>query len=195
MEIEQIYGDLPALETDRLLLRKITIEDLEGMYSYASNQVVAKYVTWNAHQFISDTKEFVEFVLSQYENRKIAPWGIEYKETGNFIGTIDFVSWLPHHNTAEIGYVIHPHYWGRGITTEAAKRVISFGFEKMDLVRIQARCLIENIGSARVMEKSGMTFEGILRKAIFIKEQHQDLKMYSIIKEEFLSSERSKSRE
>ena len=65
----------------------------------------------------------------------------------------------------------------------------------MDLVRIQARCLIENIGSARVMEKSGMTFEGILRKAIFIKEQHQDLKMYSIIKEEFLSSERSKSRE
>lgn len=55
----------------------------------------------------------------------------------------------------------------------------------MDLVRLQARCYLENIGSARVMEKAEMSFEGIIRKGLFIKGRHRDLKMYSILKEEF----------
>lgn len=84
-----------------------------------------------------------------------------------------------------MGYVISKDYWGKGLTTEVAKRLVKFGFEKMGLVRVQARCDVENIGSARVMEKSGMTFEGIIRKGIFVKGKHRDLKIYSILKEEF----------
>lgn len=66
--------------------------------------------------------------------------------------------------------------------TEIVKRMIQFGFEKMGLVRIEARCHPENIASARVMEKAGMQFEGILRKHLFARGVHQDVKMYSIIK-------------
>jgi [ribosomal protein S5]-alanine N-acetyltransferase len=184
MEIEKIFGNLPTLETERLLLRKITLEDAWDMHYYGSNENVSKFVTWETHKSLSDTREFIEFVLSKYENKKIAPWGIEYKENGKLIGTIDFVSWQLKHNIAEIGYVLSQDYWGKGITTEAAKEVIKFGFENMDLVRIQARCDIENIGSARVMEKVGMTFEGVIRKGIFVKSKHRDIKMYSIINEE-----------
>jgi [ribosomal protein S5]-alanine N-acetyltransferase len=72
-----------------------------------------------------------------------------------------------------------------GITTEAANELIRFGFDHMELVRIQARCFIKNTGSERVMEKLGMTFEGIVRKGMFAKGKHQDLKLYSILKEEF----------
>ena len=89
------------------------------------------------------------------------------------------------HKIAEIGYVISKDYWGKGLTTEVAKELVKFGFEEMDLVRVQARCDVENIASARVMEKAGMTFEGIIRKGIFVKGEHRDLKMYSILKEEF----------
>ncbi|MEQ2464415.1 GNAT family N-acetyltransferase [Niallia hominis] len=184
MEIEKIFGNLPTLETERLLLRKITLEDAWDMHYYGSNENVSKYVTWETHKSLSDTREFIEFVLTKYENKKIAPWGIEYKENGKLIGTIDFVSWQLKHNIAEIGYVLSQDYWGKGITTEAAKEVIKFGFENMDLVRIQARCDIENIGSARVMEKVSMTFEGVIRKGIFVKSKHRDIKMYSIINEE-----------
>lgn len=184
MEIEKIFGNLPTLETERLLLRKITLEDAWDMHYYGSNENVSKYVTWETHKSLSDTREFIEFVLTKYENKKIAPWGIEYKENGKLIGTIDFVSWQLKNNIAEIGYVLSQDYWGKGITTEAAKEVIKFGFENMDLVRIQARCDIENIGSARVMEKVGMTFEGVIRKGIFVKSKHRDIKMYSIINEE-----------
>ncbi|WP_019157264.1 GNAT family N-acetyltransferase [Robertmurraya massiliosenegalensis] len=185
MMIEKIYRDLPTIETERLLLRKITPADTAAMFSYASNEEVAKYVTWDVHKSISDTEKFINFVLNQYENEKIAPWGIEDKESGSFIGTIDFVAWNTNHRSGEIGYVIAPEHWGKGITTEAARAIIKFGFEEMELVRIQARCLVENIASQRVMEKAGMTYEGTNRKCVFIKGQHQDLKMYAILKEEF----------
>lgn len=185
MEIEKIYNDLPILETERLILRKVTLKDIEDMYLYGSDEEVSKYVTWDTHKTISDTKGFVEFVLNKYKNKQVAPWGIEYKENGNFIGTIDFVWWQPNHKTAEIGYVISKDYWGKGLTTEAVKEIVRFGFNQMDLVRIQARCFVENIGSSRVMEKSGMKFEGIIRKGMFVKGKHQDLKIYSILKEEF----------
>jgi ribosomal-protein-alanine N-acetyltransferase len=185
MEIESIFGNLPVIETKRLILRKITVEDAEDMFYYGSNDEVSKHVTWHTHQSLSDTKEFIDFILKKYENKELSPWGIELKENGKFIGTIDFVSWQPKHNSAEIGYAISHDYWGKGIMTEAVKAVIKFGFEHMDLVRIQARCFVENIGSARVMEKSGMSFEGITRKGFFAKEKHHDLKTYSILKEEF----------
>lgn len=185
MNIEKIYSDLPILETERLILRKVTKEDIEDMYLYGSDEEVSKYVTWNTHETIADTKGFVEFVLNKYENKHVSPWGIEYKENGKFIGTIDFVWWQPNHKIAEIGYVISKDYWGKGLTTEVAKKLVKFGFEEMDLVRVQARCDVENIASARVMEKAGMTFEGIIRKGIFVKGEHRDLKMYSILKEEF----------
>ena len=86
MEIEKIYGDLPVLETERLILRKVTTEDMEDMHLYGSDEEVSKYVTWNTHETISDTKAFIDFVLNKYENKQVSPWGIEYKENGKFIG-------------------------------------------------------------------------------------------------------------
>ncbi|MFD4931638.1 GNAT family N-acetyltransferase [Peribacillus butanolivorans] len=182
MKVKDIYGQLPTLETERLIMRKINMKDAEDMYAYASDSEVSRFVTWEPHRSLSDTKDYIQFVLQNYEDNKLAPWGIEYKDNGEFIGTIDFVSWHLNHQIAEIGYVLAPQYWGNGIITEAAKKVIEFGFENMNLVRIQARCFVDNLGSERVMQKSGMSFEGILRKGMFVKGKHEDLKLYSIIK-------------
>ncbi len=188
IKMETVFGDLPTLETDRLLLRKIELEDKEDIYAYTSNEEVSKYVTWDTHKSLADTSGFIEFVLAQYRVKKIAPWGIEYKENGKLIGTIDFVMWQPNYHVAEIGYCLSQDYWGMGIVTEAANEVIKYGFTHMDLVRIQARCMAENIGSARVMEKIGMSFEGVMRKAMYTKGFQRDIKMYSILDEEFFAS-------
>lgn len=190
MEIEKIYGNLPTLETERLTLRKMNSKDITDIFEYASNEEVTKYVTWNTHRTFEDTKQFVKLVLNQYKAKRVAPWVIEDKENRKVIGTIDFVSWNPEQKVAEIGYAISQDYWGKGITTEATKKIIKFGFEKMDLVRIQARCFSENIGSARVMEKAGMSFEGVMRNGVFLKGKHRDLKIYSILKEEFFPLEK-----
>ncbi|MFD2444794.1 GNAT family N-acetyltransferase [Bacillus sp. CGMCC 1.16607] len=187
MKMEEVYGNLPVIETERLILRKVTLDDANDVFLYGSNEEVSKYVTWNTHQTLSESEGFIQFILEQYENKKLGLWGIEYKENGQFIGTIDFVSWQPHHKIAETGYVLSQDYWSKGIITEAAKELIKFGFENMDLARIQARCFIENIGSWKVMEKIGMTFEGIIRNGMYIKGKQHDLKMYSIIKEEYFA--------
>ncbi|MGE7662355.1 GNAT family N-acetyltransferase [Peribacillus sp. NPDC097197] len=183
--MENPFKNFPTLETERLILRKITWEDAEDIHVYGSDEEVTKYVTWDNHKTLADTRDFIDFAMAQYENKYVAPWGIQYKATGKIIGTIDFVSWLVGHRVAEIGYVLSQDYWGKGIMTEAANEVIAFGFNRMNVVRIQARCFVENTGSARVMEKIGMSFEGTLRKGIFAKGKHRDLNMYSILQEEF----------
>jgi len=187
MKIEDVYSDLPVIETNRLLLRKLTLSDVDDMYEYASNEDVSKYVVWPTHQSKEDSAAFIQYVLSLYDEGKLSPWAIEYKATQKMIGTIDFVMWNVNHKTAEIGYCISKEYWGQGITTEAAKELIKFGFNNMGLVRIQARCHVDNIGSSRVMEKIGMSFEGILRKELFIKGKHWDVKMYSILDDEYFN--------
>ena len=181
MTEEKIGSDFPTLETDRLILRKVTSEDLKDMHAYGSNNEVSKYVSWTTHQTLSDTQHFLEQILEEYENKTNLFWGIGLKEKQTLIGTINFVTWSRKHKKAEIGYILSQDYWGKGYMTEATKEIIRFGFEEMDLIRIEARCTEENIGSERVMEKVGMSFEGTMRKGMLIKDKHRDIKLYSIL--------------
>lgn len=186
MEMKEVFAELPTLETERLLLRKVIRDDVADMYHYGSQEEVARYVTWERHRTPADTEGFVDFILDQYANGKLAPWGIEHKESGKLIGTIDYVLWQVKHRVGEIGYVLTPDYWGQGLMTEAAKAVVDFGFQRMDLVRVQAKCFVQNQASARVMEKVGMSFEGVNRQSMLVKGRHEDLKMYAILREEYL---------
>lgn len=180
MKIESQFESFPVLETERLILRKITSGDAEDMHIYASDPEVTQSVTWRTHHSLSETKEFINTFLPTYD----APWGIEYKADGTFIGTVHFVWWDPSNQTAEIGYVLAKEYWRKGLVTEAARAVLTFGFDHLNLVRIQARCFLDNRGSEQVMKKLGMTYEGIHRKVMKVKGEHKDLKIYAILKDE-----------
>lgn len=170
---------LPVLTTDRLTLRAVTMDDAEAMFEYSSNDNVSRYVLWETHQTLEDAKAFIEMAIEAYEMRDFYHWGIEYN--GQFIGTIDYVGLNEYSGMGEIGYVLSDDYWNKGLVTEAAKRIIDFGFDELGLVRIQARCIAENIASSRVMEKCGMKFEGTLRKSMLVKGTHRDINMYAII--------------
>lgn len=176
--------EIKKIETERLILRKLCLNDANHMFQYTSNPEVSKYTTWHEHKSLEDTTSFLKRILTDYENQKGMTWGIENKENGKLIGTCDFVTWIPELKRAEIGYALSREYWNKGYMTEVVKALILFGFTEMELVRIEAKCRVENIGSAKVMEKSGMKFEGILRKYLLSKGQFYDVKMHSIIKEE-----------
>lgn len=173
---------LPILTTERLKLRAVTMDDVEAMFKYGSNDNVTRYVLWETHQTVEDSKSFIEMAIESYAMHEFYHWGIEYN--GEFIGTIDFVGLNDYSKVGEIGYVLAEDYWNKGLVTEAAKRVIDFGFEELGLIRIQARCIAENVASSRVMEKCGMKFEGTLRKSLFAKGTHHDIHMYAIIDED-----------
>jgi len=191
MNREDVFSNFPTLETKRLILRKLRLEDAKDLFEYASDPEVAKYVTWEPHKSIEDSINLIKFTHERYEKREGIIWGIVYKENNKVIGTFD-ISPVTKHFRAEIAYALSRDYWGKGIATEAVKEAIKFGFEKMNLNRIQAMCIPENIGSYGVMEKVGMKYEGLIREYMYIKGKFQDLKLYSILRREYFDQKENK---
>lgn len=183
IEVKDVFEDLPVLETERLVLRKLEMDDLEDIFEYARDPEVAKYTTWMAHTTPNDTSAFLNYVLDLYRNGEVAPWGVLHER--KLVGTCGFVGWDLDHSRAEIGYALSRKYWGRGLMTEAVVRIISFGFRTMQLNRIQARCEAANVASVRVMEKAGMRFEGVLREHEYSKGRYLDIVMCSILRREW----------
>jgi ribosomal-protein-alanine N-acetyltransferase len=186
-QIEDFFQEFPALESERTVLRKISLDDQVEIFNYCSVPEVSKYTVWDVHKTMDDTKAFIDFVLHRYESQKVGPWGIEHKQTKKIIGSCSFVNWDNRNSRAELGYVLSRAFWNQGYMSEVITRIIDFGFRDLNLVRIEARCHPDNIGSTRVMEKSGMKFEGILRRHILAKDDYQDVKIYSIIKDDYES--------
>lgn len=183
-----LVRDLPRLETDRLILRKMRLEDAEAMFAYASDSEVTRYVIWSTHRTVEDSRAFLDLTISNYASGEGLDWGIVYKGDEKFIGTCGFVNHDPEHSRAEIGYVLARRYWGRSLAPEAVRAMIRFGFEHMDLNRIEARCIAGNTASARVMEKARMTYEGTLREREKIQGKLRDMKMYSVLRREYLAA-------
>ncbi len=185
MTMTNILGHPPTIETERLLLRPLTMADDEAIYAYGSDPEVTKYVLFDTHNSITDSQIFLHLTLDQYANQEPAALAIELKDNKMLIGTIGYLNWHRDHKRIEIGYALSQDYWNKGYVTEATNALIDHFFRNSDLVRIEARCRPENIGSSRVMEKAGMKFEGILRKHVFVKGKHYDMKIYSILRDEW----------
>ncbi|WP_088102958.1 GNAT family N-acetyltransferase [Halalkalibacter urbisdiaboli] len=187
MNIEELLKDLPPFETNRLILRKITLGDLDDIYEFSSDPEVAHHMTWEVNKSKDETlNNFVKVVIEGYENGQSADWAITHKESKKVIGTCAFVDWSNEHKKAEIGYVLNKNYWGKGLASEAIKEIIKFGFETLQLNRIEGGCDTDNISSEKVMLKAGFEYEGTLRKNEFIKGEFRDTKIFSILKEDFL---------
>ncbi len=184
-EVREALKDLPTLETERLILRKMTPDDADAVFAYASDPEVSRYTLWETHRSIEDSRAFLELVIQKYENGGEPDWGIVYRGDHRFVGACGLVNWEAEHARAEAGFVLSREYWGRGLMPEAVRAMIRFGFETMNLNRIEARCIAENVASARVMEKAGMAYEGTLRQREYIKGAYRNIKLYAILKKEF----------
>ncbi|PKL83630.1 MAG: GNAT family N-acetyltransferase [Ignavibacteriae bacterium HGW-Ignavibacteriae-3] len=177
--------EIPKLETERLILRKITSDDAADIFEYAHLPEVSEFLPWYSHQTIQDSLSFIKFAKEKFEKDSWIIFGIEIKNEKKLIGSIDVRDWKGENNCADIGYVLSKKYWNKGILTEVLRSVIRFCFEELQLNRVEAHCEEENIGSWRVMEKCGMKFEGLLRQKVFVKERYRSMKMYSILKSEY----------
>ncbi len=89
MDVKDVFVDLPTLETDRLLLRKLEADDVDDVFAYASDPEVAKYTSWPAHATIEDSAEFLAYVLELYRKGQVAPWGVVHE--GKVVG----IGWGP----------------------------------------------------------------------------------------------------
>ncbi|WP_374016793.1 GNAT family N-acetyltransferase [Paenibacillus thiaminolyticus] len=147
MKMDKPFFELPQIETDRTMLRKITEQDAHEIFAYCSDEEVCRYTTWYKHNSVEDALAFILKIMEEYRQGQIASWGIEDKSTGKLIGTGGFVYWNVTHSRAELAYAISRQYWNQGYMTEIVKKMIEFGFAHMNLVRIEARCQRKPSGS------------------------------------------------
>ena len=178
------YGlfSMPDIETDRLLMRRMTMKDAPDIFEYSRDPEVARHVLWSAQKQLSEAKEYVRFMLRRYRDDLPSSWGIIDKASGKLIGTIGYMDHSEDNASVEIGYSLAKRMWGKGLMTEALRAVIDYTFEEMEINRIEAQHEIENPSSGRVMEKCGMMQEGVLRQRLYNKGRFVDVALYSILR-------------
>ncbi len=179
---------LPVVETERLILRELMIEDAADMFEYASDQENCEFLQFPLHENINNTKEVITNIFLQRPNQGIPiGYAITLKNDGKMIGVIDFHS-IRYGDVGEIGYVINKKYWNQGYVTEACKKIIEVGFNSVGLRIIQISHHVDNIGSRKVIEKCGFIYEGTNRKYLSGPTgEYGDHPFYSILKEEYLN--------
>lgn len=173
------------LETSRFFIREFEETDWRAVHAYASKEIVSQYQPWgpNTQQ---DTQQYIADIRSQQltQPRSRFTFAVVWKETATVIGAAELSSIDTVNRSAEIGYILHPDYWRKGIAAEVAAWLLKVGFEEHRMHRIWASCDPRNIGSQKVLEKIGMTKEGLLRQNIRMNAGWRDSLIYSQLEEE-----------
>ena len=183
--VYQIFSRMPTLESERLLLRPMRTSDADDMFAYARREDVTTYLLWMPHASPSYTRDYLAYIEERYALGEFYDWAVVEKASGRMIGTCGFTRIDAPHNAAELGYVLNPDYHGRGYGTEAAARVLRFGFEELSLHRIEAKFMQGNEASLHVMEKLGMRLEGYRRDGMLVKGRYRTIGVCAILENEW----------
>jgi ribosomal-protein-alanine N-acetyltransferase len=177
-----------TIETDRLLLRKFRLEDVDAAYrNWMSDGRVTKFLSWPTHTDISVTGRVIGSWLESADAPDCYQWAIVLKELGEPIGTISVVDKDEDMDMVEIGYCIGCNWWRRGITSEAFAAIIPYLFDEVGVNRIEAWHDPDNPGSGGVMRKCGLKYEGTLRKAGKNNRGIVDKSVYGLLKSEWVA--------
>lgn len=174
--------EFPIIETKRLILREVTTDDANDMLTYLSDENVVKPMGLEPFQTVEDVWDEISWYKSIYEEGTGIRWGITLKDSGKVIGSCGFLNKLTKHYRTEIGYELSKDYWGIGVASEALKAVVKYGYDHLQLERIEALIEPTNIPSQRLVEKQGFIREGLLRHYEYTRGKFDDLYMYSILK-------------
>lgn len=171
------------LRGDRLWLRDLQPEDIEDVFSYASDPAVTRFAGWEPHRTPYDTMAYIQRCLAD-------DWGpitfaVEYMAEERVIGVVDIRIISRLWGVGEIGYTLNRRYWGRGLNVEAGRLLLEYGFKYLNLRRIQAVCDVNNHRSYRTMEKLGMVRERILNHVAMRNGRRVDRLVYSMLRREW----------
>ena len=167
------------LETERLFLRSITLDDALEIYEYAKNKNVSSEAGFKAHESVEETKSIIETILIRDS------LAIIYKENNKLIGTITLQKKLD--DIYEIGYSLAEEYWNKGIMTEAVKELVRYAFKELNAYEIDAGCFVDNYRSEKVLLKNKFKFMGIHEKDFLnYDNKYKDGKRFRLLKTDYM---------
>jgi len=170
-------------ETARLLAKPAAVDDAQVIFSdYASDSSVARYMTWKPHRHVDETIEFLRRCERVWSDGTAFPWSLWHKQDGAFAGLIEI---RVGRNGVDLGYALVRRWWRQGLMSEAVAPIVRWALAQPAIYRVWATCDIENVASARLLERVGMEREGVLRRWLIhpnLGEAPRDALCYSIVK-------------
>jgi ribosomal-protein-alanine N-acetyltransferase len=177
-------SEFPIIETQRLVLRQPVLSDAADIFVFRGDPMVQRY---NAEPMvdISEARELIERNRAEYLRQDGILWAVTLKGQDTVIGLVGFSQWS-YSNRAMLGYDLALAYWGQGIGSEAAREIIRFGFDRMQLNRIEAATIEDNHESQRMLEKLGFVCEGIRREYSLEDDgEYHGSAMYGLLRSEY----------
>jgi RimJ/RimL family protein N-acetyltransferase len=183
--VRLLHADVnKMISTNRLKLRLLSRSDIFSIHHLHSLPETDEFNTLGIPDSLEVTERVIENLLYE-QSREFNPsftFVIEGKESNQFIGLISLKPGKPKYKDAEIWFKLHLDFWGQGYATEAVNAILDFGFNDLNLHRIEAGCAVDNTASGRVLEKAGMKLEGTRRQALPLKTGWSDNFEYAILK-------------
>lgn len=181
--------EFPSLETDRLMLTQLTLEDTSAVYALFSDAEVVRYYDLEPFKQPEQARRLIDLYTLRFRDGLGIRWAIREKADKRMIGSCGFNSWSDKTRQGVIGYDLCRDSWGQGLATEAVATIIDYAFSGGlpcgALHRIQADTLPGNAASEKLLGRLGFTFEGTRRESIYIGDQYQDMKCFSLLSHEF----------
>jgi ribosomal-protein-alanine N-acetyltransferase len=179
--LEFNFSPFPVIETERLLLKRITNEDVKEVFELRSNPETMKYIPRPLVKNNQEAFAHIALLDENINNNTGINWGITIKGTPKLLGIIGFYRMQPENYRSEIGYMLLPEFHGKGIVPEAVKRLIEYGFKDLKLHSIEAVIAPENIASEKVLQKCGFVKEAHFKESEFYNGKFLDKVIYSLL--------------
>lgn len=179
------FNQFPVIETNRLLLRQPTHEDIDALFRLRTNEVVMQYIGRPKPQNREDVATYIDRIRKDFEQSLGITWIISAKETGLAIGTMGLWRMDKENHRAEIGYLLDPEYQGRGIAAEAMHAVLNYGFNALKFHAVEANVDPLNEASKRLLLKTGFVQEGYFRESYFFEGRFLDSVIFGLLCHEY----------
>lgn len=176
------FFPFPEITTDRLLLRRMSLSDAPRLFSLRADKTVMAYIDRELMKSQQEAETLLQQIDELYNKGEGLLWVItEQREPEKLIGTIGYWHILKAHYRAELGYILDPAYWRKGIMTEAVQAIIPYAFGPMQMHSIEARINPDNQASAALLEKNGFVREAYYKEDYFFRGQFMDTAVYSLL--------------
>lgn len=176
------FSYFPTLETERLILRRITPKDVADVFAIRADYQATKLNIGAPYTTVEQAGSLIHRMQDNFMEGSELRWGVTQRGSDRVIGMIGFNYWVQADRRAAVGFDLNRQYWGQGIMSDALVAVVRFGFESMGLNRIEADCSIMNVASQRVLEKAGFRIEGRQREHYYLDGMYYDLLLWGLLR-------------
>lgn len=182
--IEFNFHPFPILQTGRLTLRRISMDDAEAIYKMRTDPQVTKYSDRFPPKDIEEIFEMIRSIENGINTNETIAWALSLNGDNELMGTVSFHKTYREHHRAEVGYQLLPQHWRKGFMTEALKAAIDYGFNTMKLHSFEAHINPNNLASARLLSKHGFIQEALFRENYYFNGKFLDTPVFSLVNKE-----------